>query len=125
MAAFLTLIILLLSGVAMPSQSERLEPEVAAGCWKEIYQVPECVFNIINAFVSNGSINDVGAPCCKAFLSLTGDCKVEIFQNSTILPLIQNFCTAIVGPIESPPLTPVAPILEADVVDVKWTSTLP
>ncbi|CAN0900246.1 hypothetical protein LINGRAHAP2_LOCUS20739 [Linum grandiflorum] len=93
----------------MPTNSERLEPEVAAGCWKEIYQVPNCVFNLIKAFIGKGSIDDVGVPCCKAFLSLTGDCKVEIFQNGTITPLIENFCTAIVSSNDSPPLTPSTP----------------
>ncbi|CAN0915421.1 hypothetical protein LINGRAHAP2_LOCUS29120 [Linum grandiflorum] len=96
----------------MPTNSERLEPKVAAGCWKEIYQVPNCVFNIIKAFIGKGSIDDVGVPCCKAFLSLTGDCKVEIFQNGTITPLIENFCTAIVSSSDSPPLPPVAPTPE-------------
>ncbi|CAN0900327.1 hypothetical protein LINGRAHAP2_LOCUS20778 [Linum grandiflorum] len=95
----------------MPTNSERLEPQVAAGCWKEIYQVPNCVFNIIKAFIGKGSIDDVGVPCCKAFLSLTGDCKVEIFQNG-MTPLIESFCTAIVSSSDSPPLPPVAPAPE-------------
>ncbi|CAN0900326.1 hypothetical protein LINGRAHAP2_LOCUS20777 [Linum grandiflorum] len=100
---FFTLLIFLSVG-AMPTNSERLEPEVAAGCWKEIYQVPNCVFSLIKPFIGKGSIDDLSVPCCKAFLSLTGDCKVEIFQNSTVTLLIETFCTTIVSSSDSPPL---------------------
>ncbi|CAN1154061.1 hypothetical protein LINPERHAP2_LOCUS19800 [Linum perenne] len=41
------------------------------------------------------------------------------------MPLIQNLCTAIVDSTESPPFTPVALTLDANVADVKWTSTFP
>ncbi|CAL1414547.1 unnamed protein product [Linum trigynum] len=97
-ACFLTLF-LVLTGSAAIGRAERLQPEVAAGCWKEIYEIPNCLFSIIDAFISiGGSIEvGVGVPCCAAFLSLTGDCQVEIFQNSSVITLIEVFCEAIVG----------------------------
>ncbi|CAI0389627.1 unnamed protein product [Linum tenue] len=105
-ASFLALfLILTISAAAIARSEERLQPEAAAGCWKEIYQIPNCLLSIIRSFLPGGgkgsSIeNGVGVPCCKAFLSLTGDCQVEIFQNSSVIPLIEVFCNAVVG---SPP----------------------
>ncbi|CAN0909716.1 hypothetical protein LINGRAHAP2_LOCUS25923 [Linum grandiflorum] len=123
---FFTLM-LLVSVAGMPAQSERLNPEIAAGCWKEIYQVPQCVFHIIKALISNSSIEDVGVPCCRAFISLTGDCKVEIFKNSTTISTVETFCTAIVAAADAPPLPPVvetpAPVHDVDME--KRTSTFP
>ncbi|CAN0909719.1 hypothetical protein LINGRAHAP2_LOCUS25923 [Linum grandiflorum] len=137
---FFTLM-LLVSLAAMPAQSDRLNPEIEAGCWKEIYQVPQCVFHIIKALISNSSIEElgvhVGVPCCRAFISLTGDCKVEIFKNSTTISTVETFCTAIVAAADAPPLPPVvetpapvvglplAPTPLHDVDMEKRTSTFP
>ncbi|CAN0909722.1 hypothetical protein LINGRAHAP2_LOCUS25923 [Linum grandiflorum] len=112
---FFTLM-LLVSLAAMPAQSDRLNPEIEAGCWKEIYQVPQCVFHIIKALISNSSIEELGVPCCRAFISLTGDCKVEIFKNSTTISTVETFCAVLVAGADSPPLPPVvetpAPVVE-------------
>ncbi|CAI0629162.1 unnamed protein product [Linum tenue] len=122
-ACFLTLF-LVLTGSAGFGRSERLQPEVAAGCWKEIYQIPNCLFSIIDAFISiGGSIEvgvGVGVPCCAAFLSLTGDCQVEIFQNSSVITLIEVFCEAIVGSAPPEPEPPVAPAPENGGGDMPW-----
>ncbi|CAL1359277.1 unnamed protein product [Linum trigynum] len=104
-ACFLALFLILTISAAIARSEERLQPEVAAGCWKEIYQIPNCLLSIIRSFLPGGGKGSsietgVGVPCCKAFLSLTGDCQVEIFQNSSVIPLIEVFCNAVVG---SPP----------------------
>ncbi|CAI0543009.1 unnamed protein product [Linum tenue] len=134
-ACFLTLF-LVLTGSAAIGRSERLQPEVAAGCWKEIYQIPNCLFSIIDAFISiGGSVEvGVGVPCCAAFLSLTGDCQVEIFQNSSVITLIEVFCEAIVGsapPVDGgdlpwpEPEPPVAPAPENGGGDMPWPDPEP
>ncbi|CAI0389508.1 unnamed protein product [Linum tenue] len=119
---FLALLLLLSSSAAA---AERLHPQWAAGCWNEICQVPDCLFSILKAFLpktGGGSpIDAVSVPCCSAFLTLTEDCQVEIFQNSSVITLIQTFCSAVVPPPVAPgpgtggdmpwpwPSTPVAP----------------
>ncbi|CAN1154064.1 hypothetical protein LINPERHAP2_LOCUS19803 [Linum perenne] len=72
----LLLLLLLLCGAVVPTQSRRLESKVVVGCWNEIYQVHNSFFNTIKAFFSKGSIKDVGVPWCKDFLSLTGNSQV-------------------------------------------------
>ncbi|CAN1136688.1 hypothetical protein LINPERHAP2_LOCUS9610 [Linum perenne] len=73
----MTLLILLLCGATMPTNSRRLDPEVVAGCWNKIHQVHSCVFNIIKAFFSYGSINNVGVPWSKVPPSIARDCHVS------------------------------------------------
>ncbi|CAI0389510.1 unnamed protein product [Linum tenue] len=115
-ACFLALfLIVTISAAATARSEERLQPEAAAGCWKEIYQIPNCLLSIIRSFLPGGGKGSsietgVGVPCCKAFLSLTGDCQLEIFQNSSVIPLIEVFCNAVVGgdmpePEPEPPVT--------------------
>ncbi|CAN1355131.1 hypothetical protein LINPERPRIM_LOCUS43617 [Linum perenne] len=82
-----------------------LRPELAAKCWLAIFEVPLCVFQIVDVF-EGGSIFKVGRACCHAFIDLTDECKIEVFQHSKLFPVIENFCVAIGGggsDVPSPP----------------------
>ncbi|CAI0452295.1 unnamed protein product [Linum tenue] len=73
-----------------------MEPKVAAKCWIAIIEVPLCVFQIVKAF-EGGSVFSIGKACCHAFVDLTDDCKIEVFQRSEFFPAIEKFCAAIGG----------------------------
>ncbi|CAL1404573.1 unnamed protein product [Linum trigynum] len=73
-----------------------MEPKVAAKCWIAIIEVPLCVFQIVKAF-DGGSVFSIGKACCHAFIDLTDDCKIEVFQKSEFFPAIEKFCAAIGG----------------------------
>ncbi|CAI0452314.1 unnamed protein product [Linum tenue] len=73
-----------------------MEPKVAAKCWIAIIEVPLCVFQIVKAF-EGGSVFSIGKACCHAFIDLTDDCKIEVFQKSELFPAIEKFCAAIGG----------------------------
>ncbi|CAI0452339.1 unnamed protein product [Linum tenue] len=73
-----------------------MEPKVAAKCWIAILEVPLCVFQIVKAF-EGGSVFSIGKACCHAFIDLTDDCKIEVFQKSEFFPAIEKFCAAIGG----------------------------
>ncbi|CAL1404565.1 unnamed protein product [Linum trigynum] len=73
-----------------------MEPKVAAKCWIAIIEVPLCVFQILKAF-EGGSVFSIGKSCCHAFIDLTDDCKIEVFQKSEFFPAIEKFCAAIGG----------------------------
>ncbi|CAI0445746.1 unnamed protein product [Linum tenue] len=73
-----------------------MEPKVAAKCWIAILEVPLCVFQIVKAF-GGGSVFSIGKACCHAFIDLTDDCKIEVFQKSEFFPAIEKFCAAIGG----------------------------
>ncbi|CAN1355132.1 hypothetical protein LINPERPRIM_LOCUS43618 [Linum perenne] len=83
-----------------------LRPKLAAKCWMAILEVPACVFEIVEVF-EGGSIFKLGRACCRAFLDLTDECKIEVFQHSKLFPGIENFCVAIGGGggsnVHSPP----------------------
>ncbi|CAI0452340.1 unnamed protein product [Linum tenue] len=83
---------------AVSSTTKVVEPELSMGCWGAIFKVPSCVGDIAKVVMGDvGAIFGIGKPCCKAFLSLTDDCKIKVFQNLKFLPVIESFCAAITG----------------------------
>ncbi|CAI0452294.1 unnamed protein product [Linum tenue] len=89
---------------AVSSTTKVVEPELSMGCWGAIFKVPSCVGDIAKVVMGDvGAIFGLGKPCCKAFLSLTDDCKIKVFQNLKFLPVIESFCAAITGGGGSPP----------------------
>ncbi|CAN0922886.1 hypothetical protein LINGRAHAP2_LOCUS33280 [Linum grandiflorum] len=79
--------------------------KLAAKCWLAIFEVPLCVFQIVEVF-EGGSIFKLTRSCCRAFIDLTDECKIEVFQHSKLFPVIDNFCVAIGGggsDVPSPP----------------------
>ncbi|CAN0858139.1 hypothetical protein LINGRAHAP2_LOCUS7094 [Linum grandiflorum] len=83
-----------------------LRPELAATCWSAILEVPACVFEMIEVF-EGGSIFKLGRACCHAFLDLTEDCKIEVFQHSKLFAHTHKFCVSLIDgggtDIHSPP----------------------
>ncbi|CAN0922856.1 hypothetical protein LINGRAHAP2_LOCUS33261 [Linum grandiflorum] len=83
----------------------KLSTKLAAKCWLAIFEVPQCVFEIVEVF-EGGSIFKLTRSCCRAFIDLTEECKIEVFQHSKLFPVIDNFCVAIGGggsDVPSPP----------------------
>ncbi|CAL1404574.1 unnamed protein product [Linum trigynum] len=93
------------STATMTGSSRKVEPELSMECWGAIFKVPSCVGDIAKVVMGDvGAIFGLGKPCCKAFLSLTDDCKIKVFQNLKFLPVIESFCAAITG--GGPPAPP-------------------
>ena len=78
------------------SRPGKLPTKLAAKCWLAIFEVPACVFEIAEAF-EGGSIFKLTRSCCRAFIDLTDDCKIEVFEHSKWFPVVDNFCVAIGG----------------------------
>ncbi|CAI0452293.1 unnamed protein product [Linum tenue] len=73
-----------------------LPTKLAMVCWKAIFEVPFCVFEIVKVY-EGGSVFDIGKPCCRAFVDLSDDCRIEVFQHSKFFPVIEGFCKAVIG----------------------------
>ncbi|CAN0858130.1 hypothetical protein LINGRAHAP2_LOCUS7089 [Linum grandiflorum] len=71
-------------------------PDVSAKCWLSIFEVPICIFEIVDVY-EGGSVFKLTRSCCRAIIDLTQDCKIVIFQDSKLFPAINHFCTAIGG----------------------------
>ncbi|CAI0452316.1 unnamed protein product [Linum tenue] len=70
--------------------------KLAWQCWVAIFEVPLCIFEIADVF-EGGSIFTVGKVCCHAFIDLTDDCKIEVFQHAKFFPVVEKFCSILVA----------------------------
>ncbi|CAN0922887.1 hypothetical protein LINGRAHAP2_LOCUS33280 [Linum grandiflorum] len=110
LVALLLIVLSSTSSAAHTSMTTMCRPgmsstKLAAKCWLAIFEVPLCVFQIVEVF-EGGSIFKLTRSCCRAFIDLTDECKIEVFQHSKLFPVIDNFCVAIGGggsDVPSPP----------------------
>ncbi|CAI0452343.1 unnamed protein product [Linum tenue] len=70
--------------------------KMAANCWKAMFEVPICMFDIVKAY-EGGSVLDIGKPCCRAYVDLTDDCRLEVFQHAKHFKAMEGFCQAVIG----------------------------